>query len=69
MVEVANMVEMVGMVEAGPMLMVRFSRSPSCLVSWSLRSSTVMPAHPSCAQKRVFRGGREKWTIVGRPRP
>ena len=31
-----------------PMLMVRFSSNPSCRVSWSFRSSTVIPAHPSC---------------------
>ena len=30
-----------------PILMVRFSSSPSCLVSWSFRSSTVMPEQPS----------------------
>ena len=30
-----------------PILMVRFSSRPSCLVSWSFRSSTVMPEQPS----------------------
>ena len=36
-----------------PMLIVRFSNSPSCLVSWSFKSSTVIPAHPSCQQETV----------------